>query len=117
MLSHIVLMKPRADLSASDRRAFADAFERALREIPTVRAVRLGRRILHGAGYEAAAPDAPLVAIIDFDDLAGLQTYLRHRAHEELGARFGQSLSVAMVYDFEVGGLELLHDGGFLHAT
>ena len=41
-------------------------------------------------------------------DLDGLQTYLRHPAHIELGARFGQSLSSALVYDFEVGGMEVL---------
>ena len=44
--------------------------------------------------------------MIDFDDLAGLQNYLRHPAHAELGARFGQALSSALVYDFELGALE-----------
>ena len=104
MVSHIVLMKPRADLSVDGRAAFVDAFERAIREIPTVRTVRIGRRVTHGAGYEQTSPDAAdYLAVIDFDDLAGLQTYLRHPAHDELGARFGQSLSAATVYDFEWG--------------
>ena len=102
MVSHLVLMKPRADLSPADRQAFIDAFDRAMREIPTIRDVRIGRRVTHGAGYETA-PDMDYVAIIDFDDLDGLQAYLRHPAHVDLGARFGQSLSGAMVYDFEVG--------------
>ena len=110
MVSHIVLMTPRADLSATDRRAFVDAFERALQDIPTVRGVRVGRRIRHGAGYEQSQPDVRFVAIIDFDDLAGLQTYLRHPAHVDLGTRFGQALSGALVYDFEVGGVEVLGD-------
>lgn len=101
-------MKPRPDLSTADRQALITAFERAIREIPTVRDVRVGRRIVHGAGYEASAPDMSYVAVIDFDDLAGLQTYLGHPAHTELGARFGQSLSSGMVYDFEVGGIEQL---------
>jgi len=104
MVSHLVLMKPRADLSPADRQAFIDAFNRAMREIPTVRHVRIGKRILHGAGYEQTAPDsADFMVVIDFDDVEGLQTYLRHPAHAELGARFGQSLSGALVYDFEVG--------------
>ena len=34
------------------------AFERALTEMPAVRHVRVGRRIIHGAGYEAGMPDA-----------------------------------------------------------
>ena len=107
MVSHVVLMKPRADLSTADRDAFVSAFERAIREIAAVRAVRVGRRVRHGASYETGAPDAAdYLAMIDFDDLAGLQTYLRHPAHAELGARFGQALSSAMVYDFELGVLE-----------
>ena len=113
MVTHLVLMKPRPDLSVADRQAFIDAFDRAVREISTIRAVRIGRRLMHGAGYEAAAPAMDFVASIDFDDLAGLQAYLRHPAHVELGARFGQSLSGALVYDFEVGGIEDLRAGRF----
>jgi hypothetical protein len=101
MVTHLVLMKPRPDLTPAGRQAFVDAFDRAMREIPTVRGVRIGRRITHGAGYERTAPDMDYVASIDFDDLAGLQAYLRHPAHAELGARFGESLSAALVYDFE----------------
>ena len=107
-VSHLVLIKPRAELSLAGRQAFIDAFDRAMREIPTVRGVRIGRRIMHGAGYEPSVPAMDYVAIIEFDDLAGLQTYLRHPAHEELGRLFGQSLSGSLVYDFEVGGTEVL---------
>jgi hypothetical protein len=32
--------------------------------------------------------------------------------HEQLGARFGESLSAALVYDFEVGGMDALRAGG-----
>jgi hypothetical protein len=108
MISHIVLMTPRADLSLDERAAFIDVFERAIRETPTIKAVRVGRRVTHGAGYEQLAPDAEYVAVIDFDTLADLQAYLRHPAHEDLGVRFGQSLRSALVYDFEVGGPEAL---------
>ena len=106
MVSHLVLMKPRPDLSADDRQALIDAFNRAMREIPTVRGVRVGRRITFGAGYEQSTPDMDYVAVIEFDDVEGLQTYLRHPAHADLGARFGQSLSGALVFDFEESRLE-----------
>ena len=109
MVTHIVLMKPRPDLSAADRRAFVVAFERAHREIPTIRHVRIGRRVCHGAGYERTALDAAdFLAMLDFDDLAGLQEYLRHPSHHELGVRFRASLSSALVYDFEMVGAEEL---------
>lgn len=109
MTSHVVLMKPRPDLSPADRLALVEAFEQAIREVPTVRGVRIGLRTRHGAGYEQFAPDsADYLIAIDFDDLAGLQAYLRHPAHETLGTRFNQSISSALVYDFEVGGVETL---------
>jgi len=112
MVSHIVLMKPRADLAPADRLALIGAFETAIREIPSVRGVRIGKRMTHGASYESRAPDsADYLVVIDFDDLAGLQAYLGHPAHEELGARFDGSLSSALVYDFEVGGAEELRAG------
>ena len=109
MTSHIVLMKPRPDLSAADRQALIAAFENAIREVPTVRGVRIGRRTRHGAGYESTSPDhADYFVAIDFDDLSGLQAYLRHSAHDALGARFNLSISSALVFDFEMGGIEML---------
>lgn len=107
MISHLVLMTPRPDLSDDERQSFLALFERALREIPDVRGVRIGRQVLHGAGYESLSNGGgQYLAIIDFDDLAGLQAYLRHPAHEELGARFYAALSSAIVADFDVAGIE-----------
>ena len=111
MISHVVLITPRVDLPAADRQALVAAFERAVREIPSVRNVRVGHRVTHGAGYEARMADpVDYLVVVDLDDLDGLQAYLRHPAHEGLGARFSQSLSAAWVYDFEVGGMERLKD-------
>jgi hypothetical protein len=102
MVSHLALMKPRADLSAGDRERLIAAFERALREIPTIRRVRVGQRITNGASYEARMPDAAdYYVLIDFEDAEGLATYLRHPAHEDLGTAFQDSLAAALVYDFE----------------
>ena len=104
---HVVLFKPRPGLARADRDALVAAFERATREIPTVRGARVGRRVRHGAGYETTSPDlADYAAIIEFDDLAGLQTYLRHPAHQELGELFGTTCSSALVYDVEEGTLD-----------
>ena len=101
MISHVVLFRPKSDLSNADRDGLASAFERAVREIPTVRTVRVGRRVTHGAGYEQQAPDIiDFLVEIDFDDLDGLQAYLRHPAHVELGERFNQAFSSGLVYDF-----------------
>ena len=103
MVWHVVLLKPRTDLRPDERRQFVDAFQRAVTAIPSVRGVRFGRRVTHGAGYERNAPDAgAFLAIVEFDDRAGLEAYLSHPAHQELGVAFGESLSAALVYDFEM---------------
>jgi hypothetical protein len=104
MIAHVVLFRPKHDLPQADREGLVTAFTRAMRDIPDVRNVRIGRRVTHGAAYEGAAPvAADFLIVIDFDDLAGLQAYLRHPAHEELGARFNQALDSALVCDFEMG--------------
>jgi hypothetical protein len=108
MVWHLVLMKPKDGLSRADRQALVHAFNLAIRDIPVVREVRIGRRVTHGAAYESAAPDsADFIVSIGFDDLAALQAYLRHPAHEELASRFYGSLSSALIYDFDMDGVEL----------
>jgi Stress responsive A/B Barrel Domain len=111
MVSHVVLMKPRRDLTRDEGRALVAAFDAAVRSIPSVRHVRIGRRVRHGAGYEDGQPDiADYLITIDFDDLQGLEEYLRHPAHEALGSRFSDSLSAAGVYDFQILALDDLQD-------
>jgi Stress responsive A/B Barrel Domain len=111
VIAHVVLMKPKPSLSADDRRAFIAAFRRALRDIPSVRNVRVGKRLGIGASYESLTPDtANYLAVIDFDDVVGLQAYLQHPAHRELGARFYDAIESAIVCDYSVGGAEVLDE-------
>ena len=113
MIVHVVLLKPRPDLEESERRAFADAFRGAIREIPAIRGVRVGRRVIHGAGYEHEAPDAAdFVGMLEFDDLSGLRDYLAHPAHVQLGRLFTELLASALVYDFEITTIEDLQRSG-----
>jgi hypothetical protein len=101
MISHVVMFRPRTDVAKEDRHALLDAFHLALRDIPTIRGVRAGRRVRVSAGYERDSSESPdFVIAIDFDDVSGLQLYLQHPAHVELAARFSQACAVAHVYDF-----------------
>jgi hypothetical protein len=104
MIAHIVLLAPRPDLTPEQRERVVAALERAAREIPSVRRVRVGQRVRHGQAYEEQAPaDFAFCAIFEFDDLAGLRAYLRHPAHAELGARFHDSLTAGLACDYELG--------------
>ncbi len=107
MVAHIVLLAPRADLTADQRENVVAALERAARDIPSVRRVTIGRRLRHGAAYEQLpTPDFRFAAVFEFDDLAGLQAYLAHPAHRDLGARFHDSFSAALALDYEMDGVE-----------
>ena len=111
MIAHIVLFRPKAQLSPDERSALVAAFARALRDIPAIRRSRVGRRVTHGRGYEQLMrEDYEYVALLEFDDLAGLKAYLQHPAHEELAERFFASFDAALMYDYEIsdGGLAAL---------
>ena len=103
VITHVVLLRPRASLSAGERAGFADAFRAAIETIPSIRRARVGRRITFGRGYEQSMrSDYEFVALLDFDDLAGLTAYLDHPTHEALATRFFQVVDEALMYDFEV---------------
>jgi len=106
MLLHVVLFRPKLGISETDRTAMFAALNEAAREIPTVRRFRIGSRVTHGAAYETVmTEDFPFAAIIEFDDLAGLQAYLRHPKHEALGRLFYQLQAAALAYDYEAQAL------------
>ena len=102
MIVHLVLFEPRPDLSAAQRTEILEAVTAATETIPSVRRVRVGRRIRHGLpGYEQTAqPEFQYVAMLEFDDEEGLREYLRHPAHAAAGDHFTVSASAALAYDY-----------------
>ena len=104
MIVHLILFEPRADLSAAQRQQVIDDLRSAADSIPSVKRCRIGRRLRHGApGYEAAmAVDYQYAVIMEFDDRAGLEAYLRHPAHHAAGRHFTTSAANALAYDYEV---------------
>ena len=103
MIAHVVLYQPRPDLGAADRSRFHGALANALRAIPSIRRARVGSRVRHGAAYEKVMPaDFEFIAVLEFDDFPGLQTYLDHPAHAELGSLFYTASAAALAYDYDV---------------
>jgi hypothetical protein len=102
VLTHVVLFRPKPDLSPAGADALVAAIERAARDIPAVRRFEVGRRTSHAPAYPAgAAPDFPYVAMVWLDDRAALDAYLAHPAHQALGAAFNAALGAAEVFDFD----------------
>ena len=103
MIAHVVLFRPRDDLSPAARTALAVAFETALREIPSIRRARVGTRLLHGRAYETLMQvDYQYAAVIEFDNEAGLRAYLEHPAHQRLASQFYEAFEQALMYDFDL---------------
>ena len=104
MIVHLVLFRPRAELSDVHRRELAAALTTAIRDIPSVRRARVGRRVRHGRQYEQLMrTDYEYAAVLEFDDLDGLKAYLAHPAHDALAARFFDAFEEALMYDYELG--------------
>jgi hypothetical protein len=87
MLRHVVMITLREDAEpALDERL--RALEAGLRgmpaAIPEIRALELGRDVVHGAR------SAQLVLIVDLDDLEALERYRVHPAHRDVVERLIQ---------------------------
>lgn len=103
MIAHIVLYRPKPGLEAEAREDFVAALVAARRDIPGIRRFTIGRRFEQGPSYNIAGlPDFPYLAWIEFDEAAGLKSYLAHPVHASLGRAFRSTLESALVYDFEV---------------
>ena len=105
MIAHVVLFTPRTDLPPDAWRELLDALARTALTVPNVRRFRVGRRVTHGLpGYERAMrDDYQYAAIVEFDDLDALKSYLAHPSHADLGAHFTRSAARTLAYDYEVG--------------
>jgi stress responsive alpha/beta barrel protein len=105
MIVHVVLFSPRSDLSAADRAALLAALESAAQNIPSIKRLRIGKRVTHALpGYEQMMrDDYEYAVIIEFDDVEGLKAYLQHPAHAAAGHHFTASAAKALAYDYEVG--------------
>ncbi len=104
MIVHVVLFSPRPDLSDADRTALLAALESASTNIPSIKRLRVGRRVKHSLpGYEQMMrEDYEYAVFIEFDDLEGLKSYLQHPAHAAAGHHFMASASTALAYDYEI---------------
>jgi hypothetical protein len=103
MIAHIVLLQPKPELTAEQRREALDTIARSAAGLPDLKRFSLGRRIKHGLpGYEQLMPqDFEFALIVEVDDLEALKRYLQAPAHEALARLFYTATSSALAYDYE----------------
>lgn len=103
MIAHVVLFRPKGDLTEDQRTAFVGALERALADIPTIARAHIGRRMTLGREYDAHnAQEFPYVAILEFESEDALRAYLEHPVHQTLGQQFYLTAESALAFDFEL---------------
>lgn len=102
MISHVVLFRPRATLTAGERAALIESLKSAVTGIPVIKRTTLGQRVLlNRPGYETAmAEHYEYSAILDFDSEADLRAYLDHPAHNILGRLLFTAAEAVLAYDF-----------------
>ncbi len=104
MIAHIVLFRPKPDLSPLVIGELVEAVRTALRDIPSIRRSRVGKRVRHGRSYEGLmGVNYEYAAILEFDDMDSLGAYLEHAAHDRLADVFFAAFESALMYDFELG--------------
>jgi len=101
MTFHLVLFRPRHDVTDAERQGLLDAMRAAAQDIPSVRRFEIGERVANPPQYVLSGfPDFPYVAWLEFEDEAGLHAYLSHPLHVDLGRRFNETAEAALIYDF-----------------
>jgi hypothetical protein len=102
VISHVVLFRPKATLTESERDALIAALRHAVSGIPTIRHATIGQRVLlNRPGYEThMAEHYEYSAILEFDSEADLRAYLDHPAHVDLGTRLFTAADAVLAYDF-----------------
>lgn len=113
MVAHVVLFRPKNDLTIDQRSAFLIAIEHAFTNIPLIKRARIGKRITLGRQYDHMnAQNFPYAAMLEFETETDLRLYLEHPAHEMLGAQFYVTSEAALVFDFELLTVDQLRTAG-----
>ncbi len=109
MIVHVILYKPKTDMPDSTRQEILEGLATAATAIPSIRRLRVGRRVKHGRqGYEQAMhTDFEYAVMVEFEDVDGLLAYLSHPAHGAIGGHFATSSTNALAYDYELIDLKL----------
>ena len=103
MVLHVVLYRPRPDVTPEALASLADTIASTAAAISDVRSFRVGMRLADSPPYFGGPfPDFPYMAVVEFDNREGLMRYLKHPAHEALGRAFNTTAEAALVYDYVV---------------
>ena len=101
MILHLVRYQPKESATADELRELVAILQTTSREIPTIRQVRVGRAVDLGMEYSNGSLDQALeyVAIFEFNDKNGLESYLAHPHHVKLSEVFWRLCDQTAIMD------------------
>jgi hypothetical protein len=116
VIAHIVLFDVKEGLTTERLRLFARMFSLHAKLIPGIRRVTVGRSMPDGPVYypSIGVSTYQLAAVLEFDDKQGLDGYLKHPLHVELGRSLWEVSERAAVVDIETLDLEAVAEDDFL---
>ena len=102
VISHVVLFRPRPNLTVDQRQTLVNALRGAVEGIPQIKRATIGKRLLlDRPGYEKhMAEHYEYSAILEFDSESDLRAYLDHPAHDDLGKLLFTSAEAVLAYDY-----------------
>jgi hypothetical protein len=104
VIAHIVLFRPKADLSDDELRLFAQLFKRVCVEVPGIERVRVGPVIGGGVftGTEIGLSTYSVAAYLEFKDHQALEDYLQDPLHREFAGSFWSCSEETAIADAEM---------------
>jgi hypothetical protein len=97
------LIPDRADINESTRQAMFDALRVASMGIKSVKRFHIGRQVTHGGASEKLmVEDYPYAAVIEFEDLDGLQGVSQPPKTRKAGEPFYALSEAGLVHDYEL---------------
>jgi len=96
-----VLYKPKADITHEQLQAFAQELQSLFQSVPAIKRALVGKRESIDAGYQRSLGETTYtyLAVLEFDDEAGLIQYLTHPDHRLVGKLFWDLCESTSVFE------------------
>jgi len=101
VILHLVLYKPKPGVTHDELKAFALDLQKLFRAIPAIKRAVVGKRESFDAGYQRGLGDTTYsyLAVLEFDNEAGLVEYLTNPGHRLIGKLFWELCESTSVFE------------------
>lgn len=101
VILHVVLYRPRPQVTHDQLQSFALELQRLFQAVPAIRRAVVGKRTDFDAGYQRSLGDTTYnyLAVLEFENEAGLIEYLTHPGHRLIGKLFWELCESTTVFE------------------